>query len=130
MVSSTPRPHFTPRKDRVPIVQEAGWGPGLVWMGGKSHPHRDSIPDRPARSQSLYRLSYRAHKRTMCLLHNDNFVSRELLRTNKINSVLLRTVEEKTALRYILYPVSNPRVNKISVYSLRCEFLAAQLLKI
>ena len=24
-------------------------------------PHRDSIPDRPARSQSLYRLSYPAH---------------------------------------------------------------------
>ena len=28
---------------------------------GKSHPHRDSIPDRPASSQSLYRLSYPAH---------------------------------------------------------------------
>ena len=28
---------------------------------GKSHPHRDSITDRPARSQSLYRLSCRAH---------------------------------------------------------------------
>ena len=36
-------------------------GPGPVWMGGKSRPHRDSIPDRPARSQSLYRLSYPAH---------------------------------------------------------------------
>jgi len=28
---------------------------------GKSRPHRDSIPHRPARSQSLYRLSYPAH---------------------------------------------------------------------
>jgi hypothetical protein len=28
---------------------------------GKSHPHQDSIPDRLARSQSLYRLSYPAH---------------------------------------------------------------------
>jgi hypothetical protein len=27
----------------------------------KSHPHRDSTPDRPARSQSLYRLNYRVH---------------------------------------------------------------------
>ena len=35
--------------------------PGLVWMGGKSHLHRDLIPDCPARSQSLYRLSYPAH---------------------------------------------------------------------
>ena len=32
-------------------------GPGPVWTGRKSRPHRDSIPDRPARSQSLYRLS-------------------------------------------------------------------------
>ena len=28
---------------------------------GKSRPHRDSIPDRPARSQLLYRMSYPAH---------------------------------------------------------------------
>jgi len=61
VVSSTPRQHFTPGKYPVPIVQEAGWARGPVWTGGKSRPHRDSIPDRPACSQSLYRLSYRAH---------------------------------------------------------------------
>ena len=61
MVSSTPRPHFTSGKEPVPIIQEAGWAPGPVWTGGKSRPHRDSIPDHPARSQSLYRLSYLAH---------------------------------------------------------------------
>ena len=60
-VCSTPRPHFTPGKDPVPILQEAGWAPGPVWRGGTSRPHRDSIPDRPTRSQSLYRLSYPAH---------------------------------------------------------------------
>ena len=31
VVSSTPRPHFTPGKDPVPILQEAGWAPGSVW---------------------------------------------------------------------------------------------------
>jgi len=61
VVSSTLRPHFTPGKDPVPIVQEAGWAPGSVCTGGKSRLHRDSIPDRPARSQSLCRLSYRVH---------------------------------------------------------------------
>ena len=61
VVSSTPRPHFTPWKDPLPIVQEAGWAPGPVWTGGNSRLHRDSIPDRPAHSQSLYRLSYRTH---------------------------------------------------------------------
>ena len=67
MVSSTPRPHFTPGKDRVPILQEAGWASGPVCTDGKSRPHRDSISDRPARSQSLYRLSYRAHNLLLCV---------------------------------------------------------------
>jgi len=51
VVSSTPRPHFNPVKDPVPILQEAGWAPGPVWTGGKSRPHWDSIPDRPALSR-------------------------------------------------------------------------------
>ena len=50
VVSRTPRPHFTPGKDPVPILQGAGWAPGPVWTGGKSHPHRYSIPDLPALS--------------------------------------------------------------------------------
>jgi len=49
-LSSTPRPHFNPGKDPVPILQQAGWAPGPFWTGGKSRPHRDSIPERPARS--------------------------------------------------------------------------------
>ena len=61
VVSSTPRPDFTPGKDQVPTVQEAGWAPGLVWTGGKSPPAGIRSPDRPAPSQSLYRLSYPAH---------------------------------------------------------------------
>jgi len=64
VVSSTPRPHFTPGKYPVPILQEAGWYPGPVWTGGISRPHRDSIPGRPPLSQSLYRLSYPAHTHT------------------------------------------------------------------
>ena len=64
VVSSTPRPHFTPGKDPVPFLQEAGWALGPVWTARKSSPHQDSIPDRPARSQSLYRLSYRPHPHT------------------------------------------------------------------
>ena len=50
-----------PRKDPVPIVQENGWAPGPVWTGGKSRPTGIRSPDRPARNQSLYRLSYPAH---------------------------------------------------------------------
>ena len=32
-VSITPWPLFNPGKEPVPIVQEAGWAPGLVWTG-------------------------------------------------------------------------------------------------
>jgi len=55
---------FTPGKDPVPIVQETGWAPGSVWMGAEN---LASIgirsPDLPARSESLYRLSYPAPRK-------------------------------------------------------------------
>jgi len=60
VVSSSTRPHFTPGKDPVPILQ-ASWTPEAAWTGGKSRPNRDSIPDRPRHSQSLYRLTYPTH---------------------------------------------------------------------
>jgi hypothetical protein len=60
-VSVTPRPFFTPEKDPVPIVQKAGWAPGPVWTGAeKLAPTEIRSSDRPARSQSLYRLRYPA----------------------------------------------------------------------
>jgi hypothetical protein len=36
VVSVTPRPLFTPGKDPVPILQEAGWAPGPVWTGAEN----------------------------------------------------------------------------------------------
>ena len=58
-VSVKARPLFTPGKDRVPIVQEAGWAPGPFWTGTENlAPTGIPSPDLPARSESLYRLSY------------------------------------------------------------------------
>jgi len=54
-VSVTPRPLFTPGKDLVPIVQEAGWTLGPVWTGAENlAPAGIRSPDRPERSQSRY----------------------------------------------------------------------------
>jgi hypothetical protein len=48
--------------DPVGSVQEAGWAPGPVWTCAKKlAPTGIRSPDRPARGQSLYRLSYTAH---------------------------------------------------------------------
>jgi hypothetical protein len=58
--------HFMPTrlcgcKDPVPIIQKAGWAPGPVWKCAKNlTPTMILSPDRPAHSQSLYRLSYLA----------------------------------------------------------------------
>ena len=63
-VSVTPRPLFTPWKDAVPIAQKAGWTPGPVWTGAENLASTGiRSPNRPARSQSLYRLSYPAHEK-------------------------------------------------------------------
>ena len=59
---STPRSgRFILRKDTLPTVPEAGWPLGPVWtgMGNLAPPTGIRSPDSPARSESLYRLSYR-----------------------------------------------------------------------
>ena len=44
---------LTPRKDPVPVVQEAGWTPEPVWMGARNLAStRIRSPDRLARSES------------------------------------------------------------------------------
>jgi len=55
---STPRPgRFIPGKDPVPVVQEAGWAGGPVRTGAENlAPTGIRSPDRPASSESLYRL--------------------------------------------------------------------------
>ena len=67
---SAPRPgRFTPGKDPVPIVQEAGWAPGPVWTAAENlAPTGIRSPNRPPRSESLYRLSY-PNPRTLPLVH-------------------------------------------------------------
>ena len=61
-LASRPGRSLTPEKDPIPIVQEAGWVPGPVWTDAENlAPTGIRYPDHPARSQSLYRLSYPAH---------------------------------------------------------------------
>jgi len=69
-ISSTSRPPFTPGKDAVPFVQEAGWARRPVWTGAENHaPNGIRSPDLPARSQLLYRLSYPAHVSLQYSIH-------------------------------------------------------------
>ena len=59
--ASRPGRFLPPGKDTVPFVQEDGWAPGPVWTGAENlAPTGIQSQDRPARSQSLYLLSYPA----------------------------------------------------------------------
>jgi len=61
-VSVTSRPHLTPGKDPVPLVQEAGWASGPVWTGAENlAPTGIRSLDCPACRQSFYQLRYPAH---------------------------------------------------------------------
>ena len=54
-----------PERDAVPIAQGAGWAPVSVWTGAEKLAFTGiRSPDRPARSDSLYRLSYPVPRRS------------------------------------------------------------------
>jgi len=57
---SAPRPgRFTPRKDPVLIVWGAVWAPEQFWTDAEKLFLTGILsPERPVRSESLYRLSY------------------------------------------------------------------------
>ena len=61
---------FSPAKDPVPIVKDAGLAPGPVWIGAENlAPTGIRSPDVPARSESFYRVSYSTNIRTEYFKH-------------------------------------------------------------
>jgi len=54
-----------PGKTPVSIVKKAGWAPGTVWTDAENlAPTGIRSPDRPIRSESLYRMRYPGHTAT------------------------------------------------------------------
>ena len=96
MASSMPRPHFTPGKGLVPILQEDGWAPGPGWTGRKSRPNRDSILNSPAHSQSLYRLNYPAHHKMKDALNYE--VTHTKINENQRKKIVLNV--QTTTVKY------------------------------
>jgi hypothetical protein len=69
----TPRPLYSRERDLAPIVSRQG-GPSRACLDGcgKSRPTGIPSPDRPARSESLYRLSYRGPRARVFDPFNNN----------------------------------------------------------
>jgi hypothetical protein len=67
VVNATPRSIYLRERDPVTIVQKDGWALGPVWTGAENlAPTMIRSPNRPARSESLYRLSYRGPHNIVC----------------------------------------------------------------
>ena len=66
VVNAMPRPLYPRERDAVPIVHEAGWARGPDRPGVENLAHTGiRSPDRPTRSQSLYRQRYRGPHKSM-----------------------------------------------------------------
>ena len=58
-VNTSPWPLHARERDPVPFAKEAAWAAGQVWTGEENLAFTGiRSPNRPARSESLYRLSY------------------------------------------------------------------------
>jgi hypothetical protein len=108
-VSVTPRPLFAPGKNPVPIVQEAGWAPGPVRTSAENLVPLTGIrfPDRPARSQSLYRLRYPAHSNLWCML---------TISTNNHHTKFQWSMQFPSVKRYTVPSISTLKHTTQSVY--------------
>jgi hypothetical protein len=59
---------YPQERDPAPTVQESGWVPGPVWTGAENFASTGiRSPDRPTRSESLYRLSHYSPRFTVSL---------------------------------------------------------------
>ena len=68
-VDTTPQPLYPRERHPVLIAWEAGWAPGPVCTGADNlNPTGIRSPDRPARSESLYRLSHPGPRREVTAL--------------------------------------------------------------
>jgi len=77
-----------PGKTRYPLYRRLGGPQGRSGQVRKISPHRDSIPDRPARRQSLYRLRYPAPVKDVPMIYV-HFIIFAITVSEKIYKVLL-----------------------------------------
>jgi hypothetical protein len=77
----------------------------------KISPHRDSIPDRPARSESLYRLSYSGIHRKQ---KQENIIKGEaelMSHTQKVEREMKRLKESRETARLSKYKIQEEKGN-------------------
>ena len=112
---SAARPSRTlpPGKTRHPLYRRLGGPQGRSGRAENLAPHRDSIPDRPACSHSLHRLSYPAHAniKVKNTFHGGNNI------TCSINgkcrtAATLSTLEKCFCFRYITVNTMHRNYNK------------------
>ena len=127
--NATPRP-LTPRRDPIPIVYEAGWALGPVWTGAENLAVTGiQSLDRPARSESLYRLSYPRWRH----FSDTSTISILIINTREVHSsspcVLFITIDEMGPVMSFLMSWEVPTQNEffseheVSLNTTHCSIL-------
>ena len=94
MVSATPRLLCHWKRDLVLILWESRGSPGLFLLGAVNlAPIRIRSPDRPARSQSLYRLSYPARHKDVLPNKSAGVVNRMNRKANGHENAVIHRLE-------------------------------------
>jgi hypothetical protein len=144
---STPRPgRFAPRKqDTVHIPQEVRWAPGPAWTGAENLSLTGiRSPDRPARSESLYRLRYPGpsvtlrtqiiYKMQSALLHHfpENYILILLnltfawIKLSTWSCLEIRTQDEVTVWRLIIVPLKGWNSSNIATNLNKSKFYSGR----
>ena len=125
-VSVTPWPLFTPGKDPVPIVQEAGWAPGPVWTGAENlAPTRIRSLDRPACSQSLNRLCYPARVRAISITYSEGvFAALGIQHAMCMCHIVICCHSSSTLFFHILI---NGMIFNITLLNIKCVFISSTI---
>jgi hypothetical protein len=114
VVSSTPRPHFAPGKDPVPIVQEAGWAAGSVWTVENLAPTEIRSPDRlsyPASKEDTAVINSRVHSKQPVIVTDVLRGLRQCLQTNVVIAPQIRALHllSESFLFHKSYSLYHPR---------------------
>jgi hypothetical protein len=92
VVNVTPRPYFTSGKDRVSIVEEAGWAPRPVWTGAENLAPPPGFDPRTV--QPLASRCTDCATRPFMLAHKDTNIIYCCCAIDGINCIIVRVVTQ------------------------------------
>ena len=135
VVNATPQPLCSRGWDNVPTVQEVGWASGPVWTAAENLPPTGILsPDRPASSESLYRLHYSNPPWGWVGIYVLVMLCTGVPKVSDLSHRLVYTSCSSPTRKFVTLPSDGPRVVHQDSYllwctNLYCSPLASEFIK-